>query len=80
MVPDVVGVPGGLSNPPPSEGRPDHPDTPRECPGDDAPTSRLASLRRRYQDKEISQEGTEQSFPVSKNISALCPFVYVVSH
>ena len=28
MVPDVVGVPGGLSNPPPSEGGPDHPDTP----------------------------------------------------
>ena len=59
MVPDVVGVPGGISNPPPSEGGPDHPDTPREFPGDDAQTSRLAYLRRHYQDKEISQEGTE---------------------
>ena len=40
--------------------QPDHPDTPRECPGDDAPTSScLAYLRRRYQHKEISQEGAE---------------------
>ena len=62
MAPDVVGVPGGLSNPPPSEGGYDHPDTPIECPRDDAPTSRLAHLRRRYQDKEISQEGTELLF------------------
>jgi hypothetical protein len=38
-------APGGLSNPPHSEGGPDHPDTPRECPGDDAPTSRMAYLR-----------------------------------
>ena len=48
MVPDVVGVPGGLSNPTPSEGRSDHPDTPRECLGDDAPTSCLAYLTRCY--------------------------------
>ena len=34
--------------------QPDHPDTPRECPGDDAPTSScLAYLRRRYQHKKI---------------------------
>ena len=45
MVPDVVGVPGG-TNPPPSEGRPDHPNTPRKCPGD---VTRIRNFRKRAQ-------------------------------
>ena len=59
MVSSVTGVPSGFPNPSPSEEGTDHSDTPRECPSNPSPTSRLAYLRRRYQDKEISQEGTE---------------------
>ena len=59
VVSNTTGVPGGLPDPPASMEGSDPPYTSRECSRDDTPTSRLAYLRQRYQDKEISQEGTE---------------------
>ena len=59
MVPSTAGDDGGLSNPPPTDEGHSHSNTPRVCSRDDTSTSRLAYLRRRYQDKAVSEEGTE---------------------
>ena len=59
----VVSHPTGdasrLSNPPPIHGGSNHTNTPRGCTSSTASTSRMAYLRQRFQDKEISEEGTE---------------------
>ena len=54
-----TGHAGGLPSPPSSHEGPDHSSTPRECASNGPPTSRMAYLRRRFQHKEISEEGTE---------------------
>ena len=59
LVPSPDGDASGLSNPPPAEGGSDQADTSGLCAGNNAPAGRLAYLRKRYQDKEISEEGTE---------------------
>ena len=58
-VPITVGNADRLSTPPSPERGHNLPDTPRVCAGDNATASRLAYLRRPYQIKEISEEGTE---------------------
>ena len=50
---------GRLPNPPPTHGGSNHTNTPRGCASSTATTSRMAYLRQRFQDKEISEEGTE---------------------
>ena len=66
----TTGIPGGLPDPPSSMEESYPPYTPRECSRDDAPTSHLAYLRQRNQDKEISQEGTELLLASWRHISS----------
>ena len=59
LVPNPARVAGGFSTAPSTEEGSDHPNTCRVHARDGTSTSRLAYLRRRYQDKEVSEEGTE---------------------
>ena len=59
MVPHPTGDAGRLPNPPPTHGGSNHTNTSRGCASSTASSSRVAYLRQRFQDKEISEEGTE---------------------
>ena len=59
MVPSPSGNANRLSSPPPPEEQHDSLDAPRVRARPDATTSRVAYLRRRYEDKEISEDSTE---------------------
>ena len=59
MVSHPTGDAGRLPNPPPTHGGSNHTNTPRGCASSTASTSRMAYLRQCFQDKEISEEGTE---------------------
>ena len=59
MVSSATGNDDRLPSPPPAEEGHVPPNTPSVCTTSDSTTSRLAYLRQCYQDKEISEEGTE---------------------
>ena len=59
VVSHPTGDAGRLPNPPPTHGGSNHTNTPRGCASSTASSSRMAYLRQRFQDKEISEEGTE---------------------
>ena len=59
VVSHPTGDAGRLPNPPPTHGGFNHTNTPRGCASTTASTSHMAYLRQRFQDKEISEEGTE---------------------
>ena len=59
MVPHSTRNAGRLPSPTPSRRGPDHTITPNEHTSRATSTSRLAYLRRRYEDKEISEEGKD---------------------
>jgi len=59
MVSHSTGDAGRLPSPPSSQGKSAHANTPNECASSTASTSRLAYLRQRYEDKNISEEGKD---------------------